>query len=232
MSELTEMAMAAISQAQRRVEVAAQNLSNAATPSYKRRVAFSSLVGGSDSSRSNMPQVNTVVDQRPGKFIQTANPANLALGGSGFFALRRDDQVIYTRNGQFSVDADGRLVDRNGFALQLGNGRDLVVKSADFKVLPGGVVREKGQVLGTIAVFADVADIGDGESGSTATASLDLVANPDIKQGMIEASNVATGDEMVAMIEALRRAEAGQRVMTIYDDLMGRVITSFGENAR
>jgi flagellar basal-body rod protein FlgF len=232
MSELTEMAMAAISQAQRRVEVAAQNLSNAATPSYKRRVAFSSLVGDSDSSRSNMPQVNTIVDRRPGKFIETANPANLALGGSGFFALRRDDQVIYTRNGQFSVDADGRLVDRNGFALQLGNGRDLVVKSADFKVLPGGVVREKGQVLGTIAVFADVADFGDGESGSTATASLDLVANPDIEQGMIEASNVATGDEMVAMIEALRRAEAGQRVMTIYDDLMGRVITSFGENAR
>lgn len=230
MGELTEMAMAAISQAQRRVEVAAQNLSNAATPSYKRRIAFSSILGESGTSRSNMPQINTIVDHRPGKLIETGNPANLALGESGFFALRRDDQVIYTRNGQLSVDGDGRLVDRNGFALQLGNGRDLVVKSAEFEVMPGGVVREKGEVLGTIAVFAndEPASAGQGES----TNSLNLVANPEIRQGMIEASNVATGDEMVAMIEALRRAEAGQRVMTIYDDLMGRVITSFGENAR
>jgi flagellar basal-body rod protein FlgF len=230
MGELTEMAMAAISQAQRRVEVAAQNLSNAATPSYKRRVAFSSLVADSDTNRSNMPQINTIVDQRPGKFIETGNPANLALGDAGFFALRRDDQVIYTRNGQLSVDGDGRLVDRNGFALQLANGRDLVVKSSAFEVMPGGVVREKGEVLGTIAVFASDEPAGAGRGDSAD--SFDLVANPEIKQSMIEASNVSTGDEMVAMIEALRRAEAGQRVMTIYDDMMGRVITSFGENAR
>jgi flagellar basal body rod protein FlgG len=37
---------------------------------------------------------------------------------------------------------------------------------------------------------------------------------------------------MVSMMEALRRAEAGQRVMNVYDDLMGRAITTFGENVR
>jgi flagellar basal-body rod protein FlgF len=227
MSELTETAMAAISQAQRRVEVAAQNLGNAATPGYKRLVAFSSLVTDSNNAHASRPEIKTVVDQRPGKLIETGNPADLALDGAGFFALRRDDQVIYIRNGQFSIDNDGRLVDQNGFALQLANGHDLMVRSAEFEVMPGGRVRENGEILGTIAVFAS-----DEPTGPDSIGKLDLVTNPEIKQGMTEASNVSTGDEMVAMIEALRRAEAGQRVMTIYDDLMGRVITSFAENGR
>jgi flagellar basal-body rod protein FlgF len=224
-NELTEIAMSIISQAQLRIETAAHNLSNAATPNYKSRVAFSTLVGGSDASQSSLPQVKTTLDQRPGKFIETGNPANLAISGGGLFALRRDEQVIYSRNGQFTLDSEGRLIDQNGFALQLANGNDLVVRSANFEIMSGGVVREQGQILGIIAVFSDSANGASDNAGN-------LIANPDVKQGMIESSNVVTGNEMVAMIEALRRAEAGQRVMTVYDDLMGRVITSFGENAR
>jgi flagellar basal-body rod protein FlgF len=228
MPELTEMAMSAISQAQRRVEVAAQNLSNAATPSYKRRVAFSTLVGSVNTPQSDAPRINVTVDSRAGKLIETGNPANFAVNGPGYFALRRDDGVIYSRNGQLTIDGEGRLVDPNGFALQLSNGRDLVVKTAGFEVLTDGTVREKGQVLGTIAVFA----ANEAEVGATEEQSFELVANPSVKQGMIEASNVTTGDEMVSMIEALRRAESGQRIMNVYDDLMGRVITSFGDSAR
>lgn len=226
--------MAAISQAQRRVEVAAQNLSNAATPSYKRRVAFSSLMNGSDDSNSRIPQTNLTIDQRPGKLIETGNPANFAISGSGYFALQRDSQTIYTRNGQLSLDGEGRLVDNNGFALQLSNGRDLIVKSAAFEIRPGGVVLDKGEVLGSIAVFSvgAAADIDADFSVDGSSTDVELVENPTIKQGMIEASNVTTGDEMVVMMEALKRAEAGQRVMNVYDDLMGRVITSFGDSAR
>jgi flagellar basal-body rod protein FlgF len=227
--DLVEMAMSAISQAQRRVEIAAQNLGNAATPSYKRRVAFSTLVAGSDLSQPKLPQMNLAVDQRSGKLVETGNPANLAISGPGYFALRRDAQVIYTRNGQLSLDAEGRLADANGFALQLANGQDLIVKSAAFAIGPGGVAKEKGAVLGTVAVYAL-----DPEAASLPQAEqrLQLIENPEIRQGMTESSNVSTGDEMVAMIEALRRAEAGQRVMTVYDDLIGRVITSFGDSAR
>ena len=53
-----------------------------------------------------------------------------------------------------------------------------------------------------------------------------------VQQGVYEASNVNTGDEMVMMMEALRRAEAGQRVINVYDDLMGRAVTTFGESVR
>jgi flagellar basal-body rod protein FlgF len=235
MGELSDIAMSAISQAQSRVEIAAQNLSNAATPSYKRRIAFSTLVEKDKANRNSIPQVNLAIDQRPGKLIETGNPANLALTGPGFFALRLDGQTIYSRNGQFSIDGEGRLVDKNGFALQLRNGRDLVVKSDVFEIGFDGVVQDKGEVLGTIAVFSagiDGTNIIETLPENTTAAGAALIESPAIKQGMIEASNVTTGDEMVVMMEALKRAEAGQRIMTVYDDLMGRAITSFGDGTR
>jgi flagellar basal-body rod protein FlgG len=49
---------------------------------------------------------------------------------------------------------------------------------------------------------------------------------------MVEASNVSLGDEMVGMMQALRQAESGARLVQVYDDLMGRAITSFGQSGR
>jgi hypothetical protein len=34
---------------------------------------------------------------------------------------------------------------------------------------------------------------------------------------------------MVALMEAVRRAETGQRIIGTYDDLMGRALSAFGQ---
>ncbi|MSR82946.1 MAG: hypothetical protein EXS58_08470 [Candidatus Latescibacteria bacterium] len=39
---------------------------------------------------------------------------NVALNGQGFFAIRTPEGVQYTRNGNFSKDNQGRLVDALG----------------------------------------------------------------------------------------------------------------------
>jgi flagellar basal-body rod protein FlgF len=234
MGELTELALATISQAQNRVEVVGRNLANAATPAFKRRVAFVELLRQASKGDASIPQAAFTQDNRTGKFVETGNVSDLALSGSGYFALGKDSQTIYSRDGQLSVDADGRLINSQGFALQLDNGRDLVVATDKFKVGVDGTVTDKGIRLGRIAVFAPL---------TTVTSELPLEADisgaqfipvekVQIVQGAYEASNVVSGDEMVAMVEALRRAESGQRVMNVYDDLMGRAITAFGEGAR
>jgi flagellar basal-body rod protein FlgG len=235
MTSVPDLAVAILSQAQRRVEIAAQNIANSTTPAYKRRVAFSTLVGGDQNADSGTPTVNAAIDFRNGKLSETGKPTDLAISGPGYFALRRDSQVIYARSGQFSTDKDGRLVNAQGFALQLANGNDLVVRSSDFQVRSDRTVVEKGSVLGRISVFgvADQRSFEPVDGGFRAGAS-DLTETDDaqIRQGAIETSNVSSGDEMVVMMESLRRAEAGQRVMNVYDDLMGRVITSFGDSVR
>jgi flagellar basal body rod protein FlgG len=52
---------------------------------------------------------------------------------------------------------------------------------------------------------------------------------PALAQGALEASNVSAGAEMITMMAALREAQAGQRLMGVYDDLLGRAITTFGQ---
>jgi len=70
----------------------------------------------------------------------------------------------------------------------------------------------------------------NGDGFTNPGAPLDLTARGQIHQGAYEAANVSTGDEMVAIMAALRRAESGQKLMGVYDDLMGRVLSTFGQN--
>ncbi len=48
---------------------------------------------------------------------------------------------------------------------------------------------------------------------------------------MIEGSNVSLGEEMVSIMQSLRGAEAGQKLVNVYDDLMGRAISTFGQTS-
>jgi flagellar basal-body rod protein FlgF len=235
MGKLAELSIAILSQAERRVEIAAQNLSNATTPAYKRRVAFSSLVQSPDSQNTIIPRVSAAIDFRSGKLVETGNPFDMALAGPGYFAVRYDERILYTRQGQFAADAKGRIVDSRGGILQLANGGDASVESAKFEIAADGTITEAGLLRGKIAVYGteDESLLEPVEGGfNDSRAALALLDDAAVQQGAYEASNVTTGDEMVLMMEALRRAEAGQRVMNVYDDLLGRAVTSFGENVR
>jgi len=49
-----------------------------------------------------------------GEFRQTGNDLDVAIDGNGFFVLRKDGEVFYTRAGQFKVDESGYLVTDDG----------------------------------------------------------------------------------------------------------------------
>jgi flagellar basal-body rod protein FlgG len=51
----------------------------------------------------------TVRDHRPGPLEKTGNPLDVAIVGEGFFQVLGGQQVLYTRAGAFSLDADGML---------------------------------------------------------------------------------------------------------------------------
>src|SRR3546814_6242153 len=49
----------------------------------------------------------------------TDNPTDMAINGAGFFqVLKPDGTTVYTRDGSFSVSAEGRLVTGDGYSLQ------------------------------------------------------------------------------------------------------------------
>ncbi len=62
-----------------------------------------------------------------GEFRQTGSDLDAAIDGNGFFVLRKDGELFYTRAGQFKVDDDGYLVSNDDGTRVAGlNGNALV----------------------------------------------------------------------------------------------------------
>ncbi len=61
-------------------------------------------------------QQATTVSTAQGSLMSTDNTFDLALAGRGYFGVQGpEDKRYYTRNGEFNVDANGYLVDSNGY---------------------------------------------------------------------------------------------------------------------
>jgi flagellar basal body rod protein FlgG len=172
-------------------------------------------------------------DFTPGRLSETGSQTDLAIAGEGFFVTRGGEATLYTRQGQFERDAEGRLTTGSGLVLQAEGGGDLIVPAGEFTVAADGTVTAGGAPIARIALvrFELPALLRAGAAGgfSAGEAEPIALASPSVRQGMLEMSNVNTGDEMVAMMEALRRAETGQRLVTTYDELMGRALSLFGQ---
>lgn len=185
------------------------------------------------------PQLRARADLSQGKMSETKNPLDLAISGAGFFQLRAGDDIVYSRQGQFRLAENGTVVTPQGHVLQQAGGGDLILDRAAVKILEDGTVLDEDKPVARIALFA-WQDGSAGESavhatgGSLFTFSGEAVevAAPVLRQGLVEASNVSMGDEMVTMMAAVRQAESGARLVQLYDDLMGRAITAFGQSGQ
>jgi flagellar basal-body rod protein FlgG len=199
-------------------------------------VSFADLVanGGRDAVGALVTRVRA--DLAQGKVSNTGNPLDLAIGSDGFFQLRNGDDLFYSRQGQFKLAADGTVVTPQGYALQQAGGGDLVLDGAGVNILADGTVLDGERPVGRIGVFSPSAGAAvqplDGSLLRFAGNVGEEVAEPHLRQGMIEASNVSVGDEMVTMMASLRQAETGARLVQTYDDLLGRAITAFGQGGR
>jgi flagellar basal body rod protein FlgG len=228
---LMDSAVALISGADRQLATTAHNLSNMTTPGYRARQSFAAIVNGTADTGDGLPLVRRATDFSPGKVTLTANPYDLALGGAGFFVVRSGDETRFTRNGQFERDSEGRLVTGDGFALQ-GDGGDIVLRGNTITVEADGTVLDNGEPVARILVrdFAEPAGLAavGGSAFRTDSGEGVEVLHPNLRQGALETSNVSTAHEMVTMMQALRQAETGQRLVRFYDELLGDAITSFG----
>jgi len=219
-----------MSRAEQRVEIAAQNLANIATPGYKSRIQFASVLNDATSDEAAGA---SLVDFTSGALRTTGNPLDLAIAGNGFFVVRSaGGSVAYTRDGQFRRDAGGRLVAQDGSAVQSSSG-DIVMGSGAIRVLADGTVLENDEPVARIQVVdcADKREFRAMGAGMFAAPEAQMQpASAQIRQGALEASNVSTANEMISIMAGLRSAQAGQNIVRIYDDLLGRVVSALSQS--
>jgi flagellar basal-body rod protein FlgF len=218
----------------RRLEVTAQDLANVNTSGYKgQRLSFSEVLA------NRLPP-----DERPGGLVAiagqhtnlgqgeiqgTGNPFNLALEGDGFFVVQTTRGARYTRNGAFTLKADGTLITPQGDAL-LGAGGPMRITGAKMDVAGDGTVTSADGEVGKLRIvrFADPRRVAKEGTNLfvTAPGNVQEASDPRVLQGSLEQSNVSPIDGMVSLIALNRQFEASQRAMTLMDSVTQKMLSA------
>jgi len=242
---------------QNRMAVTANNMANVSTTGFKRdRMVFEDLIyqkvrqsGANSSEDTQLPSglyygtgVRPVETQKlhtQGNIVQTKNSYDLAVQGEGFFQVQHPDgTTVYTRDGQFSLDANGQFVTANGHLLDPG----LTVPQDAVSVTVGsdGVVSvlnaganapvQIGQI--NLAQFINptgLEAVGDNVYRETASSGAPQVDIPgqngmgSLVQGSLESSNVNVVEELVNMIETQRAYEMNSKAIATTDEMLAYV---------
>lgn len=219
--------------AARRVSQSAHNLANVSTPGF-----VPSRVELADA----LPSGVTVVGSSPmqtGPVVPTDGAFDLALDGPGFFILN-DGQggQVYTRAGNFMLDAQGNLVDPLGRTVAAGI--TVPANAASVSISPNGQVQalaEDGTVLAEgqiqIASFGNAGGLESigGNAYRATLASGPAVTNVpgtpghgSIVRGSLQASGTDIATEMVNLITGQRAFEANAKVIQTEDEMIGTVV--------
>lgn len=214
------LALSRIDALTRGLDVTANNLANASTDGFKQqRVLFtdylshqhgSAIMGGEKTLTYNQDKA-TYLDTLQGELRQTGNPLDLAINGQGYFMVRTPQGIRLTRGGQFQRSADGTIVDSSGNPLLDDQRRNITLTPQD-QILPlaiesnGLISTEKGAIarLGIATVDNPNTLHAEGNRLFNPTTELRPVAAPEVRQGMLEASNVNAVEETTAMIKTQR----------------------------
>ena len=115
-----QQGLSGLNAATKNLDIIGNNVANANTVGFKSAAAefadvFASSVGGDKTQvgiGTSITAVNTNFAQ--GNVNVSNNPLDLAINGQGFFRLDTKGVISYTRNGQYTLDKNGFMVNSNG----------------------------------------------------------------------------------------------------------------------
>lgn len=223
--------------------VIARNLANINTVGYKKNVAvFQSYLSqpqsqDKDADTATAPHgtgssLGTIAtDFSQGTLEYTGNDLDISIKGEGFFVVKADTGISYTRKGQFMLSRDMKIVTPEGWSL-MGQGGEVQVpqNTKSITVKENGSISADGKEIGRIKIAA-VPDLTALEPiGGCAYKLSDTVQQPKdstdfkIAQRYLERSNVNAIDEMVNMISNMRGYQFGHKVTDSIDDTLKKLI--------
>jgi flagellar basal-body rod protein FlgF len=175
----------------------------------------------------------TRTDLSAGNLERTGNSLDLAIEGSGFFAVQVQGQTLYTRNGNFQISPKGQLTTKAG-DLVLGEpespkkpGLPITMPSGDFSISPDGTISASGAVAGKLQVAEFVpgaTPVATGNSYySVPATAVRPATSSNVRQGMLESSNVNSMKAVVDMIAVQRHAEMLERAMTVFSSNLDHI---------
>lgn len=180
-----------------------------------------------------IPQTVTT-DYAQGAHLETQSPLDFALNGQGFFAVLGPNGKTYlTRDGSFGLDANGKLVTKDGLTV-LGHNGEIFIDGTQVTADQEGNLTVDGKALDQLLVVKvknenQLTKVGHSLFQVDPKNKVELMPEDvQVQQGFLEQSNVNSMMEMVNMIDTYRSYELNSRIIASYDHLMGEAASEIG----
>ena len=234
------------------IDNTANNLANVNTAGFKKsHIEFADLIY----DVSKMPGVQTTEGQTSPIGLQigsgvravgtttvfsqgvptpSESPTHMAIMGEGFFKVAlAGSQFGYTRDGSFNRDAQGQLVNSDGYLLDPAvnipeDATDISISDSGLvQYLVNGQVQQGGQIqLYRFGNPAGLRQLGGNLYQETVASGTEQAGDPGspgfgkVNQKSLEGSNVEVVSEMVALITAQRAYEINSRAIRAGDEML------------
>lgn len=227
----------------RELDIAANNIANADTTGFKvEQLMLGTQVESRARNHGVRPGVSFVLDNGVGRDFgqaalkQTDRPLDFGIEGEGaFFAVQDGAGEAYTRNGAFTLDPEGRLTTQDGRAV-LGDGGEIMIdpQLGPISVAQDGTISQDGQPIGRLSVqrFDTLSVLekgGDGLYRNTSNVRPVEAPEAQVRQGMLEGSNVNPLIEITNLIEISRAYERVTKMISDANDLSKRAVERLGK---
>jgi len=230
---------------QHRQELIARNLAGSQMPGYKKEFLLSNNFKA-DLTKERMQNTNKFqgasggtekTDFTQGALKKTSDPLDFAIHGEGFFLLEDlEGNSLDTRNGSFTLNNDGFIVNSSGAKLIGNNGGIQLSPADDLNELrmsnEGELILHDGTERRSVAQLkiVDIENRDLFEKISSSNFRLDekserLVFDVDtgdthfsLMNNYLETSNASPIQDMTTMVQSMREFELGQKMLKMLDD--------------
>ncbi len=235
----------------RMLDTISNNVANATTAGFKRDTLITSTFEDTLRAKTGMlthngyeiigetSMIRTATEQytdmAQGAMDETGRSLDFAIDGDGFFAIQgEEEEILYTRNGSFTLNNEGFLVlDGVGNVLS-DTGEPIQLTSDNINCTELGVISDgnTGEPIATLMVqgFVDLQAVlktGEGFFVNEDPENL-VVGSGSVMWQMLERSNIDTATEMTAMLQSQRAIQSLAQIMKIYDTLMDAAANEIG----
>ena len=233
------------------IDNTANNLANVNTTGFKRKhLNFADLIyetqvaPGSATAAGELRPVGIQIGSgvravgttslfAQGTPTQTGIETHMALEGEGFFKVVQGPNIAYTRDGSFTRNAQGNIVNAEGYLLdpQI----TIPIDATNLAIAPTGEVSYQVNGVSTqgpviqLVRFANPAglqNLGSNLYQETAASGPEIAGVPGqqglgvLRQGFVEGSNVEVVSELVSLITAQRAYEINSRAIRAGDEML------------
>jgi flagellar basal-body rod protein FlgF len=210
---------------QQQMNITANNIANMNTPGFKAMSAlFIDFVnkprGATGAGLNQVMNQSSYRNLAAGSMQRTGNSLDVAIQGDGYFSVQTAaGDTAYTRDGSFTLNVSGEIIDRAGNKVLSDGGSPLVVppEATDIQITPEGLITSRQGEIGRLKVVdvdkpQRMQRLGDNLLKLNGAAEVPAT-NARVLQGSVEGSNVNPVTEMNKMIELLRLYQSTQRMM-------------------